>query len=153
MTTNDIASLFLLDFQRMVDQIDYARSSEVRRYVGHYPPVDIVRKDNNWVIQMALAGYSEDELEITTEENTLIVKGAKAQNSDPKLEYIFKGISSKEFERRWQLDNDMEVVGTAFENGMLTIGITKIVPEAKKPKKLKIGTSADSLKSKLLTIP
>lgn len=150
MTTNDVASLFLLNFENMINQIEYARSSEARRFIGSYPPVDIVRKDNNWVIQLALAGYSVDDIEVTTEENTLIVKGAKAQKSDPKLEYVFKGISSKEFERRWQLDPDMEVVGTAFENGMLTIGVTKIVPEAKKPKKLEIGSSSSKLKTKLL---
>lgn len=150
MTTNDVASLFLLNFENLVNQIEYARSSEARKFVGNYPPVDIVRKDNNWVIQIALAGYSVEDIEVTTEENTLIVKGAKPQKSDPKLEYVYKGISSKEFERRWQLDQDMEVVGTAFENGMLTIGVTKNIPEAKKPKKLEIGNSSNKLKTKLL---
>ena len=150
MTTNDMASMFLLNFENLVNQIDYARSSEARRYIGNYPPVDIIRKDNNWVIQVALAGYSAEDIEVSTEENLLIVKGAKAQKSDPKLDYIYKGISSREFERRWQLDQDMEVVGTAFENGMLTIGVTKIIPEAKKPKKLEIGSSVSKLKTKLL---
>lgn len=138
---NDIASMFLLNFNDIVNRIDYARSAEARRYVGFYPPVDIIRKDNNWIIQIALAGFSRDDLTIEVENNTLIVKGAKTSklDADPKLETIHKGISSKDFERRWELDEHMEVVGTTFEDGMLTIGITKNIPEAKKPKKIDIG--------------
>ncbi len=141
----DLANMFMLNFKDIVDQIDYARSSEVRKYVGHYPPVDIIRKDNNWVIQVALAGYNQKDIEVSTEDNTLIVKGNKANEIDPKFEYIAKGISAKAFERRWKLDPDMEIVGTSFVDGMLTIGITKIIPEAKKPRKLEINAAQSSL--------
>lgn len=154
MTTNDIAGLFLLDFQRIVNQIDHARSTEVRRYVGNYPPVNIIRKDDNWIIQLALAGYTESDVEITTEDMQLIVKTAKQtdENVDEGIQYIHRGISQRAFERRWQLEADMEVVGAAFENGMLTIGVSRIVPEAKKPKVVPIGkTTSKSLHDKLLT--
>ncbi len=154
MSTNDIAGLFMLDFQRMVNQIEHARSQEVRRYVGNYPPVNIIRKDDNWVIQLALAGYSQDDVEITTDNLQLIVKTAKhVDETEAKdLQYIHRGISQRAFERRWQLEADMEVVGAAFENGMLTIGVSRIVPEAKKPKVVPIGkTTSKSLHDKLLT--
>jgi len=152
MTTNDIAGLFLLDFQRLVNQIEHARSQEVKRFVGNYPPVDIIRKDDNWVIQIALAGYSPDDVEITTEDSQLIVKSAKqTDDSESAYQYIHRGISKKAFERRWQLETDMEVVGAAFENGMLTIGVTRIVPEEKKPKSVPIGKSARVIQDKLLT--
>lgn len=153
MTTNDIAGLFMLDFQRIADQIDRARSSDIRRFVGNYPPVNIIRKDNNWVIQLALAGYSQDDVEITTEDSQLIVKSAKqADDTDTSVQYTHRGISQRAFERRWQLESDMEVVGAAFENGLLTIGVSRIIPESKKPKIIPIGKSTSkSLHDKLLT--
>ena len=122
----------------MVNAIERARSSEVRKYIGNYPPVDILHKDNNWVINIALAGYSRDDIEISVENEHLIVKGNKTTKEE--LPYIYKGISSKEFDRRWQLDPDMEITYAEFENGMLSIGITKNIPEAKKPRKIEIGS-------------
>jgi molecular chaperone IbpA len=153
MTTTDIAGLFLLDFPRFVTQIEHARSQEVRRFVGNYPPVNIIRKDDNWVIQIALAGYAPSDVEITTEDGHLIVKTAKHvdENVPEGVQYIHRGISQRAFERRWQLEADMEVIGAAFENGMLTIGVTRIIPEEKKPKTVPIGKSAKTIQDKLLT--
>lgn len=152
MTTNDIAGLFLLDFQRLVNQLDHARSQEVRRFVGNYPPVNIIRKDDNWIIQLALAGYTEKDVEITTEDLQLIVKTAKHidETTPEGLQYIHRGISQRAFERRWQLESDMEVIGAAFENGMLTIGVKRIIPEEKKPKIVQIGKTSKAIHDKLL---
>ena len=143
----DFARMFLLDFDRMAGLFDYARSKEALRFMGHYPPVDIQSKDNNWVIQIALAGYKEKDLTVTTENNQLIVKGKVEDNNN--ANYIYKGISSKAFERRWQLDNDMEVVGVAFNDGMLSIGITKHIPETAKPKEYKLNSSLESVQKLL----
>jgi len=153
MTTTDIAGLFMLDFQRIVNQIEHARSQEVRRFVGNYPPVNIIRKDDNWIIQIALAGYAEGDVEITTEDAQLIVKSVKQTDDSAaeSIQYIHRGISQRAFERRWQLEADMEVVGAAFENGMLTIGVSRIVPEAKKSKVVPIGNTSKTLHDKLLT--
>lgn len=153
MTTHDIASLFLLDFPRFVTQIEQARSPDIRRYVGNYPPVNIIKKDDNWIIQIALAGYSPEDVVITTENQQLIVKTAKqVDDTIPDgSEYIHRGISQRAFERRWQLESDMEIAGAAFENGMLTIGVTRVIPEKMKLKTIPIGRSSKPISDKLLS--
>jgi len=155
MTTTDVAGLFMLDFQHIVNQLDRARSAEIRRFVSNYPPVDIIRKDDNWVIQIALAGFSAADVEITTDSNHLIVKSRKAKDEaeDPVVgEYLHRGISKRSFERRWQLGEHMEVIGAAFENGLLTIGITRNVPEKEAQKVIPIGKSTKTIQDKLLAV-
>jgi molecular chaperone IbpA len=148
---NDVASMFLLNFQNLVDRMENARSTSIQKYVL-FPPSDIIRKGNNWIINIALAGYSAKDITVSVNDNQLIVSGVKQIKNDDTIEYQYEGISKKAFERRWGLDPDMEVVGSSFENGLLTIGITKIVPESKKPKTITIGTSSKDITNKLLTV-
>lgn len=106
----------------------------------NYPPYNIVRKDDNhFTIEIALAGFTKDQLEISVEKNTLEVKSVQreetvskedfVQDISTEVKYVHKGISSKSFVRKFKLTDEIQVVGSTFVNGMLSIQLEKVVPE------------------------
>ncbi|MBL1379377.1 Hsp20 family protein [Zobellella iuensis] len=104
-----------------------------------YPPYNIeLLSENQYRISMAVAGFGRDELEITSHENTLMVKGHKEQEQNPR-NYLYQGIAERGFERRFQLADHIKVVGADLENGLLHIDLVREVPEAAKPKTIAIG--------------
>ena len=90
---------------------------------------------------MAVAGFSPAELDITVQENTLLVAG-KAQKEDDNGGYLHRGIARRAFERRFSLADHMKVVGASLDNGMLSVDVVHEVPEAAKPRTIKIGDAA-----------
>ena len=104
---------------------------------GTYPPYNISKvDDNNYIIEMALAGFSKDDIEIEVAENTLSVRSDKKDETD---EWTFhRGISYRKFDRRFTLADDIVVNGAKLENGMLTIDLERIVPEEKKPRLIEV---------------
>jgi molecular chaperone IbpA len=103
-----------------------------------YPPYDIVRKgDDRFEINIALAGFSSDEIAITAEPGQLTVSGRKQDRGGS--EYLYQGISARSFERRFSLADYIEVEGASFENGLLHIRLERRIPDAMKPRKIQIG--------------
>ena len=103
-----------------------------------YPPYDIVRtSEDSFQINLALAGFSPQEITITSEANQVKVSGAKPEND--KTEYLYKGISARAFERHFNLADYIEVEDAAFENGLLHINLVRRVPERMKAKRVAIG--------------
>jgi len=103
-----------------------------------YPPYDIVRKgEDEFQINIALAGFSREEITITAEASQLTVTG-KRQEKDG-AEYLYQGISARSFERRFNLADYIEVDGATFENGLLHIDLVRRIPEKMKPRKIGIG--------------
>ena len=103
-----------------------------------YPPYDIVRKGpDNFQINIAVAGFTPDEITITAEANQLTIAGKKAQ--DDKTEYLYRGIAAASFERQFSLADYIEVEGADFENGILNINLVRRIPEKLKPRKIAIG--------------
>jgi molecular chaperone IbpA len=103
-----------------------------------YPPYDIVRKsEDQFQINIALAGFSRDEITITAEASQLTVAGNK-QDKDG-IEYLYQGISARSFERRFNLADYIEVESADFENGLLHINLVRRIPEQMKPRKVAIG--------------
>jgi molecular chaperone IbpA len=88
---------------------------------------------------MAVAGFSQDELEITAQENTLLVTG-KAKKDEDENRYLHRGIARRGFERRFSLADHIKVVGASLVNGMLHVDLVREVPEAAKLRKIQIGT-------------
>ncbi len=106
-----------------------------------YPPYNIERHDqDNYRITMAVAGFSEEELDIQTEKQTLTVKSNKSAESTER-NYLHQGIAARNFERRFQLADHIEVTGARLENGLLHIDLVREIPEAMKPKRIAIGKS------------
>ena len=97
-----------------------------------YPPYNLVQESNvKWRIEVALAGWSKDEIEVSTESNVLLIRSKTAKNKGEE-EYMHRGISTRTFARGFNLSDDVEIGDVAFNNGMLTIELKKIIPEHQK---------------------
>ncbi|MEM6463065.1 MAG: Hsp20 family protein [Pseudomonadota bacterium] len=106
-----------------------------------YPPYNIERTgEDSYRITMAVAGFGEDELSIEARENTLNVKGEKADSDAPEGgEYLYRGIAKRTFERRFQLAEHVKAEGAKLENGLLHIDLVREIPEAMKPRRIAIS--------------
>ena len=106
----------------------------------NYPPYNIVKHtEDTFSIELAVAGFKDGEITITTERNQLTVKGEQAIELPESVEYLHKGISARNFLRTWTLADHVEVVGANSENGILTISLERKIPEEQKPKKIAIN--------------
>ena len=104
----------------------------------NYPPYDILKhSDTKYDIQVALAGYSKEDIIIEIKENTLSIKSVK-QNKDDKVEVLHRGISKRYFERHFTIADDVKVNGAELKDGLLTISCEKVIPEHKKRKLIEI---------------
>ena len=94
-----------------------------------YPPYNLVKESEvRWRIEMALAGWSKDEIEVSTESNVLLVK-SKSAKAKGEEEYMHRGVATRTFARGFNLADDVEIRDVTFENGMLVISMQKIVPD------------------------
>ncbi|MCS6985966.1 MAG: Hsp20 family protein [Sphingomonadaceae bacterium] len=109
-----------------------------------FPPYNIEKLgDDRYRISMAVAGFDRSELDITVQENSLIVSGRAADEpKDENRQFLHRGIAKRAFERRFQLADVIKVVGATYENGLLNIDLVREVPEHKRPRKVEIGTAA-----------
>ena len=103
-----------------------------------YPPYNVVKEsDTRWRIEMALAGWSRDELEISTETNVLCIKSKADKESDD--DYIHRGVAKRSFARSFNISEDVEVGDISYKDGLLAIHLTKIVPDKQKRKVYQIS--------------
>jgi len=109
-----------------------------------YPPYNIeVVGENNYKISMAVAGFSEKDLTITAQDNSLIISGKIERNGEEEKKYLYRGIAGRAFERRFELAEHIYVAGATLLNGLLHVDLVREIPEAKKPRTIKIeGGSA-----------
>ena len=106
-----------------------------------YPPYNIERLgEDDYRISMAIAGFGADDLDIEVKENTLRISGAQSEQIDEEKEYLHRGIAARSFERQFQLAEHMTVVDAEIENGLLHVSLHREIPEAMKPRTIKIGT-------------
>jgi len=107
-----------------------------------YPPYNIVKTgENAYRITMAVAGFGNDDLDITAHENMLTVKG-QIREQDKQATYLHRGIAQRAFEHRFQLADHVKVVDAALDRGLLNIRLERIVPDEMKPRKISIGPVA-----------
>ena len=139
-TVYDFSPLFRssIGFDRVFDLLDNAtRVSSI----DNFPPYDIAKVgDDAYRIQMAVAGYGQEELSVTTEPNLLIVTGEKS--ADKQGEFLHRGIAHRNFSRKFELADHVKVKSANLSNGLLTIELQREIPEAMKPRRIAIGTSA-----------
>ena len=104
----------------------------------NYPPYNLVKEtDTRYRLELAIAGFSKDDVEVTTESNKLTVEG-KQKDVDTS-EYVYRGLASRDFTRTWTLSDDVEVNEVDFTNGLLTVRLNKIVPDHQKRKVYEIA--------------
>lgn len=110
---------------------------EFSKNIPTYPPYNIRKiEDNKYVIEMAVAGFSKTDIEISLENNKLVIGGKTAD--DQENNYLFKGIANRAFSRTFVLDEKIEVKDASMINGMLKLFLEKIIPEENKPKKISV---------------
>ena len=113
--------------------------------MSNFPPYNIKKvEDNKYVIELAVAGFAKQDIDITFEDNKLIISGKSQDDSD---NFLFKGIASRAFTRTFFLDDTIEINDAAMMNGMLKIALEKIIPEHKKPKKIAVADGEVKSKS------
>jgi molecular chaperone IbpA len=136
--TYDFSPLFrtAIGFDHMAQLLDSALSGGEQN--GGYPPYNIESTgENAYRITMAVAGFSADDLSIVAQDNALVVSGkVKAQENGAR--YLHRGIAGRAFERRFQLADFIKVAGAALENGLLHVDLVREVPEAMKPRQVRI---------------
>lgn len=141
MTLTTLPSVFK-DFDKFFVGFDdtYNRLSKMHddmtKYVPNYPPYNIKKiEDNKYVIEIAVAGFAKQDVEIVLEDSKLIVRGTSHDDND---NFIFKGIANRAFTRTFALDDQIEIKDAAMFNGMLKIALERIIPEHKKPRKIEV---------------
>ena len=126
---------YAVGFDRMFDNLS--------RYVDNnttstgFPPYNIRKEgDYNYVIEMALAGFGKKDIEVEVADGTLSIRSVKENNEDDST--VYRGISSRRFERKFTMADDIVVNDAKLENGMLLVDLERVVPEEKKPRTIKI---------------
>lgn len=105
-----------------------------------YPPYNIIcRDDDHYSIEIAVAGFGEQDLEVTVNNGMLIVTGDIQEQPDEDVKYVHRALSRRKFQREWRLVEYMEVVGATVKNGIMTIELERKLPEALKPRSVAIN--------------
>ena len=134
-------------FDRLFDMLESNNGAQTQE---NYPPFDLIKEgDNEYRIQLAVAGFKPDEIDITAQQNVLVVSGRKSDEAEEKgTDFIYRGIANRSFERRFALADHIQVKGADLKDGMLFIDLVREIPEAMKPRKIDIGGSTEKLASK-----
>ena len=140
MVTSETLSLFdnfnqftpyAVGFDRVFDTLNRYVDNNVQS--TGFPPYNIRKEgEYNYVIEMALAGFGKDDIEIEVAESNLTIRSVKENSEDDST--VYRGISYRKFERKFTLADDIIVPGAKLENGMLTVELERVVPEEKKPR-------------------
>ncbi len=139
MRTFDLAPLYraTVGFDQIADLMDRVLTNDVAQPT--YPPYNIEKTaDDGWRISIAVAGFTDDELNVEVRENALIVAAKKADEDSDRI-YLHRGIASRAFERRFHLAEHVRVTGASHVNGMLNIDLIREIPEALKPRRIEIS--------------
>ena len=139
-----------LGFERLFHDMEKMLDSNVSKTVSTFPPHNILKlDDNHYIVELAVAGFSKDEIDITVDDGNLVIKGEK-EEKDTGIQYLHKGIGTRSFTKTLRIADTVEVKGAEFKDGILKIGLENIIPEHKKPKKIEIGTELKSFRPQLL---
>ena len=135
-------SPFTIGFDRTFDTLALLANS--KHQTSNYPPYNIRKlSEDKYTIELAVAGFEESEIDIEAAGENLTIKGSKDQDASEGL--VHQGLAARNFNKTFVLSDDMVIKGAALSNGMLYIGIERIIPEDKKPRKIDFTS-----KSKLL---
>jgi len=126
---------FFIGFDRALDTWSHAQTVSS---ATNYPPYNVIKVDeDNFVVELAVAGFAKTDIDLSTADGKLTVKG-ELSTEDNDSKFIHRGIAARKFTREWALGEYMEVKAAELKDGMLKIDIVRILPEEKKPKTIKI---------------
>jgi molecular chaperone IbpA len=147
MASNELNPLYrtLVGFDRIATLMDQAARLDA---APGYPPFNVEQiGEDEFRIELAVAGFAEDDLSIEFKQNSLLVSGTR-KPADTQRNYLHRGIAERSFERRFGLADHVRVAGAKLENGLLTIDLVRELPEILKPRKIEIGATAAAPKTK-----
>ena len=139
MRTIDLSPLYrsFIGFDHLASMVDKASYDEKQT---SYPPYNIeTLAEDKYRISMAVAGFSQEEISIEVKESSLTINGHKPEKEEGDRKFLHKGISERNFERRFQLGDHVKVLTADMENGLLHVELERVIPEAKKARKIEIG--------------
>ena len=126
---------YAVGFDRIFDNLSRYTADNVQS--TGFPPYNIRKEgDYNYVIELALAGFGKDDIEVEVADGTLSVRSVKENSEDDST--VYRGISYRRFERKFTMADDIVVNGAKLENGMLTVELERVIPEEKKPRLIKV---------------
>ena len=126
----------LVGFDTMFDNFEQRFASQIN---NSYPPYNILKHDeNSYELEIAVTGFTPEEVVVEIDQNQLVVTGKRIRAEDVETQYLHRGLATRDFTRSWTLAEHMEVGEGRIKNGVLTIPLTRIVPDALKPRQLKI---------------
>jgi molecular chaperone IbpA len=133
---------FFVGFEESTAQLQKLHD-DLTKNIPNYPPYNIRKNDdNNYTIELAVAGFGESEIDITIDGGKLVVKGNVDSATDALEDnFLFKGIATRAFTRAFAIDDHIEVKNAELFNGMLKIALERMIPEASKPKKVPVKTA------------
>ncbi len=139
-----------LGFENFFRDVEKLLDMDVSKTNPSFPPHNIIKLDDtHYVVELAVAGFSKDEIEITTQDGTLTIKGDKKE-SQTDVQYLHRGIGTRSFTKQLTIADTVEVKGAEFKDGILRVGLENVIPEAKKPRKIEIGNELKEFKPQLL---
>jgi molecular chaperone IbpA len=129
-----------LGFERFFHDVERLLDSEFTKTAAtSFPPHNILKVGENlYVVELAVAGFSKDEIEITVEDGNLTIRGSK-KDKDVEATYLHRGIGTRSFTKTLTIADTVEVRGAEFKDGILRVGLENIIPEHKKPRRIEIG--------------
>jgi len=139
----DLSPLYraTVGFDQLADMMDRVFTNDVSRET--YPPYNIEKTgEDAWRITVAVAGFTDEEMNVEVKENALLISARKAPEG-PERTYLHRGIATRAFERRFHLAEHVRVTGAVHENGLLHIDLEREVPEALKPRRIEIASAKD----------
>jgi molecular chaperone IbpA len=136
-TTDMLNDPFFIGFDSILNKLQTTSNQ-----AGNYPPYNIVKTDEDtYVIEVAVAGFDKEDLDITVHDGKLTITG-DVTTKEGHGEYLHRGIATRNFTRTFTLADTIEVIGADVYNGMLQVRLQNVIPESKKPKKIAIGYEA-----------
>ncbi|WP_340115200.1 Hsp20 family protein [Pelagibius sp. 7325] len=151
MRSIDLSPLYRasVGFDRLFNTLDSVNRLEDSAL--SYPPYNIEKvSEDAYRIVMAVAGFSEEDLEITAKENSLVIAGHKDKPETAEVTFLHRGIANRAFERRFDLADHIRVTGAKLENGLLSVELVREIPEAKKPRTIAITSGEKTGDAKVL---
>jgi molecular chaperone IbpA len=145
----DKFSKFFVGADKFAQKMNETVEHIAKTAASSYPPFNLKKTDDNvYVLEMAVAGFGKQDIELTLEANKLIVKGNSSVDSDETSDYLHKGIADRAFTRTFSLADNVEINNAAMMNGILKIWLEHIIPEDKKPKKIDIVDTEETASRK-----
>jgi len=127
----------LIGFDRIFQDMENRFTSQIN---NNYPPYNVLKTDENtYEIQIAVSGFTKEEVSVEVDQDQLIIRGERKRADDASWEYLHRGLATRDFTRSFTLAEYMEVGSASINNGILSIRITKIIPDSLKPRKIAIN--------------